>query len=60
MVGYDPNFLDGIHLPLPQFFNTMTGQIAEAMALREGIYVDYIHYTVSQTLMADAGLCGIK
>lgn len=46
MAGYNEHFLDGIHLPLPQFSNTISGQIAETTELREGIYADYINYTL--------------
>lgn len=46
MAGYNENFLDGIHLPLPEFSNIISGQIAETTELREGIYADYINYTL--------------
>jgi endonuclease G, mitochondrial len=46
MAGYDPHFLDGIHLPLPEFTNRLNGQVVDTTELREGIYADYINYTV--------------
>ena len=46
MAGYNPHFLRDIHLPLPEFTTATSGQIAETTELREGIYADYINYTV--------------
>jgi DNA/RNA endonuclease G (NUC1) len=46
MAGYNPRFLREIHLPLPEFTTATSGQIAETTELREGIYADYINYTV--------------
>ncbi len=46
MAGYNTNFLSDIHLPLPEFTTVTSGQIAETTELRQGIYADYINYTV--------------
>lgn len=46
MAGYNPHFLNDIQLPLPEFNNHTSGQIAETAELRDGIYADYINYTL--------------
>lgn len=48
MNGYDPNFLgNGITLPLPAFSPTLIGNVLNKPELREGIYADYIHFTIA-------------
>lgn len=44
--GYDPQFL-GIELPLPEFGPELIDEIVDRPELREGVYADYLHYTVA-------------
>lgn len=47
MVGYDPEFLgSGIDLPLPSFSPSLIGDVLNKPELRDGIYADYVHFTI--------------
>jgi len=45
MPGYDENFLK-VRVPLPTFSPELSESILEKSSLREGIYADYVNYTV--------------
>lgn len=48
MKGYDPNFLgENIPLPLPEFSPALVGNVLNKPELRDGIYADYIHFTIA-------------
>jgi len=44
--GYDPDFL-GINLPLPEFGPELIDEIVDRPELRDGVYADYLNYTVA-------------
>jgi len=45
--GYNPNFIDPeIEVPLPKFAPSVSDAVLRNDDLREGIYADYIHYSV--------------
>lgn len=47
MNGYDPDFLgNDISLPLPSFSPAVIGNVLNRLELRDGIYADYINYTI--------------
>lgn len=47
LVGYDPDFLSSdIHLPMPTFSPSLVGNVLEKTILREGIYADYVNYSI--------------
>lgn len=47
MDGYNPDFLGSeISLPLPNFLPSLVGNVLDKPELRDGIYADYIHYTL--------------
>lgn len=47
LVGYDPDFLSSdIHLPMPTFSPSLVGNVLEKPILREGIYADYVNYSI--------------
>ncbi|MCP4474508.1 MAG: DNA/RNA non-specific endonuclease [Gammaproteobacteria bacterium] len=46
MSGYNPDFIEGVHLPLPSFSPSLDGLILKNDQLRTGVYADYINYTV--------------
>lgn len=46
MSGYNENFLDGISLALPTFSAELEGKVLNKTSLREGIYADYVNYSV--------------
>jgi len=48
MRGYDPNFLgEDTPLPLPEFSPALVGNVLNKPELRDGIYADYIHFTIA-------------
>ena len=47
MMGYDPDFLGSdINLPLPGFSPAIVGNVLRKPELREGIYADYVNFTI--------------
>ncbi len=46
MTGYDPNFLTET-VPLPTFSPTIFGEVLHRPELRDGVFADYVHYTVA-------------
>lgn len=54
MVGYDPDFLGSdIRLPLPQFSPALVGNVLNKLELRDGIYADYVNFTIVMNRMSD-------
>ena len=45
-MGYKPNFLDGITLPMPSFSPLLEETVLKQSALHESIYAHYANYTV--------------
>ncbi len=46
MPGYDPNFL-AVPVPLPDFSPALAGDVLRKPDLRDGVYADYVNYTVA-------------
>ena len=47
MDGYNPDFLgEGTSLPLPTFSPALVDNVLDKPELRDGIYADYIHFTI--------------
>ncbi len=47
MDGYDPSFLGkDILLPMPSFSPALIGNVLNRLELRDGIYADYVNYTL--------------
>lgn len=46
MAGYDPTFLRE-PVPLPDFSPTIAGDVLRNAILRDGVYADYVNYTVA-------------
>ncbi|MEO0768147.1 MAG: DNA/RNA non-specific endonuclease [Cyanobacteria bacterium J06649_4] len=47
MAAYNPDFLgDNISLPMPNFSPAVIGNVLTRLQLRDGIYADYVNYTV--------------
>lgn len=47
MDGYNPTFLgNDTPLPLPSFSPSLVGNVLNRLELRDGIYADYVHYTI--------------
>ncbi|MEO0869701.1 MAG: DNA/RNA non-specific endonuclease [Cyanobacteria bacterium J06642_11] len=47
MDGYNPNFLGNkISLPAPVFSPSLVGNVLNRLELRDGIYADYVNYTI--------------
>lgn len=46
MSGYDPNFL-GKTVPLPEFSPSLIGDVLNKPELTDGVYADYLHYSVA-------------
>ncbi|KPQ34969.1 MAG: endonuclease G, mitochondrial [Phormidesmis priestleyi Ana] len=47
MNGYDPDFLGkDIPLPMPSFSPALIGNVLNRLELRDGIYADYVNYTL--------------
>lgn len=46
MQGYNPKFLNGIDIELPEFSPALQGDILADAKLRSNIYLDYPNYTI--------------
>ena len=46
MKGYNPDFLEGVTLPLPHFSPQLEGLVLYRPELKEGIIADYLNYSV--------------
>lgn len=46
MAGYDPDFLP-VCVPLPGFLPSVAGDVLNRAELRDGLYADYLNYTIA-------------